>query len=415
MADALDHASAIAARYDHHALAELLEDLTGYRARVRGREYVITCPNPEHVDEHPSCSVYWHEVKAKAYFRCRACGVAGDAINAYELVGGCDRKDAMRRARRRAAALPPKRPAPPRPRADPDKAMPLLLAAARHFRENLGEESTLPARAARSYLAERGVTPEQIERYGIGVTMGPNRLVRLLSADLDTAQALGLVTRPQPDGKRTDSVWSTLRVVLPCVYAPERLVDFVGRTTPHSGRGERYVQTCSPWPAPCFGVHQARRKLAMTDAPLRVAIAEGPFDALALDRIGVAALAINGNVDHGDMRAARARALQIDAAIAVVAGRVPGAEGWQPEVELVLAFDADPAGSRGTRTLGQAFADLGYRVQVASLPTADPADVSPRVLADAMREAQSYADWARAREAARAPRGYAEGSAVAGL
>jgi len=67
-------------------VAEMLE----LRLEPAGDELRCRCPNPDHLDENPSCYIN----PEKNVWCCYGCGRGGDAASLYAIARGCSREDA---------------------------------------------------------------------------------------------------------------------------------------------------------------------------------------------------------------------------------------------------------------------------------------------------------------------------------
>lgn len=69
----------------------MIPALTGEQLSGRGAELVTRCPNPSHVDEHPSCRVN----VGKQLWCCDPCGIGGDVFEWVKRYRQCDFRDAL--------------------------------------------------------------------------------------------------------------------------------------------------------------------------------------------------------------------------------------------------------------------------------------------------------------------------------
>lgn len=265
-------------------------------------------------------------------------------------------------------------------------ALALNKRAREHWQENL-KAPDAEATNARTYLATRGVTPEQIERYAIG-------FARDKFADLTkhippqhsaAAQALGLAklhaTGNVGDGQRN-------RVVFPYCYParsnnrPIGTYGFAGRTLagvdPHTAdtipdfahynghpppkwHNSKNVDGVWSKAADLVGVWQARARIRETG---RAVFNEGSLDMLAFDRIGAAALAMVSK----EFTLAYAR-LACDLGIS----------------EAVYATDGDAAGRKAVPKFVGNMIAAGYPIEALGVIDSDdgrdPATTEPDTLA----------------------------------
>lgn len=126
----------------------------------RGKEYVGLCPF--HPDHKPSLSVS----PQKQIFKCWSCGVGGDVIRFVQQYDRVDFREALAALARRAGIDVRSSPADREARRLRDEILAAVSWAGQHFRRNL--EATAGGRRARQYALDRGLTPETIERHGLG-------------------------------------------------------------------------------------------------------------------------------------------------------------------------------------------------------------------------------------------------------
>lgn len=149
--------------------------------RPRGREHLGLCPF--HDDRSPSLAVVTH--KGNAFYKCFACGAAGNAIDFMMNYHRLDFPEALRHLARRAGIeLRPLERRAAGADADPRRSRQLLLAAhamaQRFFLRALQDPSQ--GAAARDVLARRGLEPASAERFGLGAAPpGWDALVRALA------------------------------------------------------------------------------------------------------------------------------------------------------------------------------------------------------------------------------------------
>lgn len=236
------------------SVQDVIEGLYGLSGEIRGDEYDMYCPNPNHIDSHPSCSVNLES----GYWNCFACGVGGDLVKLGTIVLRSKRDEVTR-------LLKP---------SSPDAL--LTLARRKISRISMGQE---PSRKALElpgpyeqidipYLRKRGFTSDTIRRFDI-------RYCR--------EQTL--------QGKRAEFT-ITNALAIPIRDASGRLMAWCYRATddsPRYLRDLRYIYTPGAelselW----FGLQHA------TSVP-HVSVVEGALDAAWLDQNNFPALALLGS------------------------------------------------------------------------------------------------------------------------
>jgi DNA primase len=346
-------------------LVGLVERYTGQHGLRDGVRLRWTCPHPDHADTDPSFVVYPR--KRPPDFYCYGCGWGGDAITFITGVEGLSRAEAIERLadgiglrewpQARVARPDPNRKKPHRrPAYTADELdayvrtchAALTTPAVLEHMAALGVlingfpdaaiVSAAPAVLAWSYLLERGVSGADVRRYRIGYAITSHPRFRNLC---------GRLVLPCPDGVEarlipghTEDVWE-----------PEQ------RYVVPSGDPKR------PW-----GID----RIDPARGPL--VVVEGVFDALALERAGVQAIALRCKRLHPADAAALRKAgfasvylaldatpdvtpavvdnladVLIDAGVTTRTVRGPGTGDWGdllrlPDTELVSAVAAGMAG-----------------------------------------------------------------------
>jgi DNA primase len=241
-----------------------LTELFGLKGQVHKDEFNIICPNPNHVDNDPSCDV--NLVTGK--WNCFSCEAFGDLVDLGSLVLGQrkgkvfkllkpDNPDAIRAAlqrRLRSARKAAETVKPPRQR----EALRLPPVGSYEGRPML-------------YLKRRGFELETLRRWGIRYAEN--------------------VTLFREDGKPFEI---THAVAIPILSETGKILAWCYRATEHSAhwfREVRYIYTPGVtetlnrnW----FGMHLHRECEEIT-------IVEGALDAIWCDQNGIPALAILGS------------------------------------------------------------------------------------------------------------------------
>jgi DNA primase len=209
-------------------------------------------------------------------------------------------------------------------------------------------------RAAREYLAGRGLGAADVERFGIGLAPGGwddlARELRRANVPAEVGERAGLL-RERPSGGHYDLLRS--RVTFPIQDARGRIVAFGGRAL-EAGQEPKYLNSPE---SPVFRKREAfyglPHALAGISRSERIVVVEGYFDRIALHRAGIEeALATCGTAlseDHA--RALRRRARQV-----------------------VLLFDGDAAGRRAALRALECLLPSGLRVRAGALPAGDDPD-----------------------------------------
>lgn len=141
--------------------------------RKSGRDtYKGLCPF--HQEKTPSFNVH----EAKQYYHCFGCHASGDVLKFVQQIEGISFYEALKSLAERYGIPMPKRST----YADEETRIRGALftlheVAQEHFRANLASPA---GEVARNYLAKRGLKPETIEQFGLGLSLGSGRaLLRL--------------------------------------------------------------------------------------------------------------------------------------------------------------------------------------------------------------------------------------------
>jgi DNA primase len=140
--------------YGVESVEEVVTQIYGLLGNPRGFEYDIVCPNPDHNDSRPSCSINLDS----GYWNCFSCGVGGDIVALGVLVLGKTQDEVI-------ALLKP---------TSPDA---MLTAIQRRVANNLARNRPkrrkrieLPEHPRLTFheeLEERGLTRDTVERWGL--------------------------------------------------------------------------------------------------------------------------------------------------------------------------------------------------------------------------------------------------------
>jgi len=344
---------------------DLVELIGGQVAlRKAGHAWKGLCPF--HDEKTPSFTV---NPDRQAY-HCFGCGAGGDA---FRFVMETDRLPFVEAveslAERYGVPLPKAK--------EEDQAGRIhraLEEAQTFYRRTLSDPET--GRAARAYLAERGLTDEILEAYGVGYApAGWDALVSRLknSTGMPALLDAGLVVRREKGEGAYDRFRD--RVLVPLRLPSGRVVGFGGRTM--GDETPKYLN--SPETAVyrkgrfLFGLDRARAAFKTTGEAVLV---EGYFDVLALAQAGVTeAIGTSGT------------ALTLDQC-KLLKRYVP---------RVLLVFDGDAAGQAAAEKALVPAAQAGLATRVVVLPEGEDPDTLVR---------QGKAEWDTVVEHAKSPVGF---------
>lgn len=254
-------------------------DVIGERVSLtrKGKEFVGLCPF--HNDHRPSM----HVVPAKQIFKCFSCGAGGDAIRFIELSNRVDFREALRiLAQRAGIELNEHAKAPPATNREPLQRA--LEWARSRFQKNLAHPQG--GASAREYAAKRGLSPQTIERFGIGLALDGWHDLRAAAEQVripaDVLLDVGLIVNSEK-GNTYDRFRH--RLMFPICDGQGRMVGFGGRTL-----GDDPAKYLNSPETPLFsksrilyGLDQARAEIQKTR---QVVVVEGYMDAVLLHQHG---------------------------------------------------------------------------------------------------------------------------------
>lgn len=321
-----------------------------------GREFKACCPF--HQEKTPSFTV----VDEKGFYHCHGCGAHGDAIRWLTDHRGLGFMDAVHElAISVGLEVPARSVDDARREAERDRADQVLDKAGDWYVEQLSA-----APKVQEILAERGVSPASIAKFGLG--FAPLRLsVATCGVPPAALAEAGLMFEAQEG--RDAGLWRDRfrqRIMIPLHDARGRMIGFAGRAT--DGATEPKY-TNSPDSAHfdkgrvLFNLHRAS---AAARVARRLLIVEGQLDVVALDQAGI-----------GEAVAPMGTALtehQLERA-------------WRVIECPTLMFDGDDAGHRAAlRACERALpsAGPGRSLRIAILPTGEDPDSLIRKAGDAV-------------------------------
>jgi len=374
-------------------MAELVGARTDLRRAGPGR-YMGLCPF--HEERTPSFSV---DADKKVY-HCFGCGASGDVFTFVRETEGLEFGGALEwLADRYGVALErsAEDPQAAARREKRDRLYALLERTAAYYERVLWEAPE--AKAARSYLAERGLREDVLRRYRVGWAPSPWDRVFTASrragfAD-DELLGAGLASRSRSSGQLYDRFRA--RITFPLADKRGRVIGFGARTLSSGSSGPKYLN--SPEGelyrkgAFLFGLDLARRSASSTHS---VVVVEGYTDVLALSQIGLENVVGLMGTALTDM--------QVDELALTVGG--DGMIHW--------ALDADASGQEAVIRAGTLFERRKLPLRVIELPSGlDPAELVARDGAERVRaliaEAVPFAEFRVDRILATAQLGTPEG------
>jgi DNA primase len=284
-----------------------------------GRSYKGLCPF--HQEKTPSFIVF----PESGNFHCFGCGRGGDAFTFYMGVERVEFREALQELAKRAGVELGSAPSlPPEVDAHRNRLIELNVLAASFYANVL--RNTTAGAAGRHVLAQRGVSLDVAERFGLGFAPDGDALVRYLGQQsIDPAMAVeaGLLVARDSGGYR-DRFWN--RLLFPIRTREGRTVGFGGRALGDAVPKYLNSQQSAIFDksALLYGLDLAQEAIGAAD---QVVIVEGYMDAIAAHQFG-----------HANVVAAMGTAVT-ERQIALVK---------RLSRNIVLALDADAAGQGAT-------------------------------------------------------------------
>ena len=318
--------------------AEIAEIVAPHVAlRRAGRRLVGLCPF--HKERTPSFTVdpetgLWH---------CFGCKAGGDLFRFVEMIEKVSFSEAVELLARRLGVAP-RRPVDTARQRAKDRLISIHELASRFFRSRLTGEA---GKTALSYLAERGLSRETVEAFGLGYA--PDSWDALLTAMAKRGTKGEELARAGLVIPREGGFYDRFRnrIIFPIADATSRIVAFGGRALAEDQQPKYLNSPESPLfqkSRILYALDRARHAMAAAE---RAIVVEGYMDAIACHEAGltetVATMGTALTADHAELLRRRVS-------------------------NLVLAFDADSAGLSAALRGREIFAEAGIAVRVITMP-----------------------------------------------
>jgi DNA primase len=345
----------------------IVDLIGGYvRLRKRGQNYTALCPF--HTEKTPSFSVS----ESKQIFKCFGCGAGGDAFAFVQRIENLSFPEAIHHLAERYGV--------PVPKADPKaneaagrraRILELMQHATEFFSTSLKSNSK-----AQSYLTNRGIDRETIERFSLGFAPAGNQLLRYLKSAGYTTQEAELcgTTKKSDSGEYYDKFRN--RIIFPICNLSGKTIAFGGRI-----QGDGVPKYLNSPETPLYQKGDNLYGLSVTRDEIRqrdfAVLVEGYFDCIVPYQFGirniVASLgtALTGNQTR-------------------VLGRYTR--------NVVVSFDPDTAGSAATLRSIDLFLAQGFHVNILTLPKGEDPDSfiianGPTPYLDLIKNSSPYLDF----------------------
>lgn len=287
---------------------EILEDIFEMSGRVRGSQLMTNCPNPDHDDKNPSCTI---NVESGLWY-CFSCGAKGDILALGSLITGDSREHV-------AKNLVP---------GDPSSRSARINARIKKIRKETSRSrpkrvrAKIPAdyeRRPKGVLEERGFTEETLDRF----------FVRY-------------VTREKLRNSDMTAFEIREAVAIPIFTEAGRLRAWGYRKTDNSPKWmPRYIYT------PRAELSDLLFGLNLHKDSETIVVVEGPLDAMWLDQHRIPAVALLGSEAENPKRIEKMAGFK----------------------EVTLFPDRDNAGQRMAHLLGSVLHRRGVPTRVVRYPS----------------------------------------------
>ena len=263
-----------------------LADMARRYVELRSVGSRLVAPCPFHQETKPSFSIN----EEQGTFYCFGCQASGDIFDFYGRLNGLDFKETLQALAEEAGVqLEAYRPNPQarQERSQKRDMLKMHELAASHFHSNL---SAPAAQACRDYIAERGISPELVEKFGLGWSMEGwqdlNDSLRRAGYSLNAAVDCGLLSKGN-SGRTFDRFRG--RLMFPIRNLSGQAIAFGGRILPALAREDdaKYINSSD---SPIykkgehlFGLFQARPSIAVKK---NIILTEGYMDVITLHQFG---------------------------------------------------------------------------------------------------------------------------------
>lgn len=267
-------------------LVDLIGDTLSLQPQRGGADYVGLCPF--HQDNNPSFHVY----PDRQSWRCWVCNEGGDCFSFVEKTEGIGFFDSLKLLAERAGIEMPQRMA-PSPQQQQRKSLRDEMFSALTWAEEQMHQclmSSPMAQAARTYLQDRGYTPEQMEQFRLGYH--PDSWEWILGQvanryDMNVLEEARLVARRKNGPGYSDSHIFINRVIFPIHDARGRTISFGGRLMPGQEGPKYYNGNESDLfhkSDVLYGYHQAKDAIRRSRTAL---VVEGYTDRISMHLAGI--------------------------------------------------------------------------------------------------------------------------------
>lgn len=377
-------------------IVEVVGQYVRLKRQGAGSSYTGLCPF--HTEKTPSFNVH----AAHQFYKCFGCDAKGDLINFVMEIEGLSFLEALKLLSERYGIPMPQRQRLDDPEAQLREALlEMHEIATRTFEDNLHG----PAGAdARQYLLSRGVSIETTREFRLGLSesRGQQLVTRLQKFGPELMEKSGLVARRTDESGFYDRFRN--RLMFPIHNESGKVIAFGGRALGDDDKPKYLNSPETKIYKKTFVLYNLHRAKAQARKLDRMILVEGYMDALGIYQAGLqnVVASCGTSLTNEQVRSIKRQIAHTDAGTG----------------HVVVNFDPDPGGARGTERSIQMLIAEGLRVKILNLPgDADPDEFIQRQGVERYSRlcdsAPSYFHWLTDREKERHDVTTAEGRAEA--
>jgi len=320
----------------------------------KGGRFFACCPF--HGEKTPSFCVN----QDSGFYHCFGCGVSGDVIKFVMEMESMSFFDAVKYLAEKAGMQLPEMKIDPHYTEKKERSAvlkQLMRDAARHYRNNLTDPDK--GREARAYLENRGINEETAHRYGLGLSLDYDSMVRFLRLkgyalkDLLDCGLIGGVERP------SDSFAN--RIIVPIINSMNEVVAFGGRIYRGETDVAKYKNSTNTVlfdkGRTIYGVNYVKQDKRAGEAYQELILVEGYMDVISLGAAGIRNAVAGMGTALTDGQARELKRL------------VP---------KVYVCYDGDGAGRKATVKNVEPLVNCGLDVRVVSLSDGKDPDETVR-------------------------------------
>ena len=347
-------------------LANPIETVVGSYVNLKRRGNTFVCLCPFHSEKSASCTIY---PDTQSFF-CFGCGAGGDTITFIKRIENLEYIEAVKLLAERAGLTVPDNKQDDSIARLKTKILAINRETANFYFKNL---TGSPDKTGLKYLADRGLFPQTIRKYGLGYTGNDwdtlRRHMHTLGYSDEELVSAGVCKR----NERGDKVFDAFRnrVMFPIIDLRGNIIAFGGRLI--SGDGPKYLNSSDTY------VFKKSRNLfslnfAKNSPVKRLILAEGYMDVIAINQAGFENVVAT-----------------LGTALTPEQSRLMS----QYAEEVIIAYDSDAPGQTATQKAINLLSTVGVNTRIIHMDGAkDPDEYIKKFGADRFRLLLNKADGA---------------------